>query len=195
LKFAEIKLHVLFREWVLLKEFEHTDNSLSEKLNSKKGEKKEIEVKIGEYRDKLLTKKGEIDGIIRQEKVILEEYRSLIGENNKNEEFLTKIFKRKVKRVKKKTEDGETEKENEEEDYESDDSSYNSEDEEENDDLQEVIPADCDPNIWKGILALREKRLDVEEVLQEVQKNVEVIFINIVAQARKRCFVEKGKSH
>jgi WD40 repeat protein len=175
LKYADIKLQLLFKEWVLLKEFEQTDNVLAEKLNTKKSEKKELESKIAEYREKLLSKKVEIDAIIRQERNIQEEYRNLVGENNKNEEFLTKVFKRKIKRVKKKVaEEGENEEnESEEEDEVSDESSYNSEDEE-GDEFQEVIPGDCDQATWNAILELREKRLDVEEVLQEVQKNVEV---------------------
>jgi hypothetical protein len=100
LKFADIKLLLLFREWMLLKEFEQTDNLLADKLNSKKGEKKDIENKIDEYREKLTSKKTEIESNIQKEKEIHEEYRKLIGDNNKSEEYLTKIFKRKIKRVK-----------------------------------------------------------------------------------------------
>jgi predicted RNase H-like nuclease (RuvC/YqgF family) len=91
---------LLYREWVLLKEFEHTDNALAEKLDSKKAEKYDIEAKLSEYRDKLAAKKVEIDHIIQQEKQIIEEYRNAIGDNNKHEEYLTKVFKRKVKRAK-----------------------------------------------------------------------------------------------
>lgn len=100
LKFADIKLQLLFREWMLLKEFEQTDNILAEKLNARKIEKKDIEAKIDEYREKLGAKKIEIESVILKEKEIHEEYRKIIGENNKSEDYLTKVFKRKVKRVK-----------------------------------------------------------------------------------------------
>lgn len=100
LKFADIKLQLLFREWMLLKEFEQTDNLLAEKLNAKKIEKNEIVSRIDEYREKLNSKKAEIEGVIQKEKEVHDEYRNLVGENNKNEEFLTKVFKKKVKRVK-----------------------------------------------------------------------------------------------
>jgi hypothetical protein len=46
LKFADIKLLVLYREWILLKEFEKFDNSLAEKLKLKQKEKFEIEQKV-----------------------------------------------------------------------------------------------------------------------------------------------------
>lgn len=83
-----------------MKEFEHTDNALAEKLESKKAEKYDIEAKLSEYRDKLAVKKVEIDRIIEEEKIILDEYRHAIGDNNKHEEYLTKVFKRKIKRAK-----------------------------------------------------------------------------------------------
>ncbi len=100
LKFADIKLELLFREWMLLKEFEQTDNKLAEKSNSKKAEKQDIESKIDEYREKLSTKKAEIERVIQREREIHEEYRKIAGENNKNEEYLSKVFKRKIKRSK-----------------------------------------------------------------------------------------------
>jgi hypothetical protein len=45
-------------------------------------------------------KKNEIDKIIAEERAIHENFRQTIGENNKNEEYLTKVFKRKIKRSK-----------------------------------------------------------------------------------------------
>ena len=85
---------------MLLKEFEQTDIILAEKLNARKIEKKDIEAKIDEYREKLGAKKIEIESVILKEKEIHEEYRKIIGDNNKSEDYLTKVFKRKVKRVK-----------------------------------------------------------------------------------------------
>ncbi|KAI8897709.1 WD40-repeat-containing domain protein, partial [Globomyces pollinis-pini] len=177
LKYADIKLQLLFREWMLLKEFEQTDNALADKLNGKKAEKNEIEAKIAEYREKLAAKKVEIEQVIQKEKEIHEDYRKSIGENNKNEEFLGKVFRRKIKRVKKKVKEGgqnAEEEEEEEEDSESEASSYNSDDEGD-EEFDEIIPSDCDPGLWQKILNIREKRLDQEEILGEVQKAVEAL--------------------
>ena len=46
LKFADIKLLVLYKEWVLLKEFEKFDNALADKLRCKQNEKTDIEEKV-----------------------------------------------------------------------------------------------------------------------------------------------------
>jgi hypothetical protein len=45
-KLADMKLLLLYREWVLLKEFEKFDNALADKLNNKKSEKIEIDAKV-----------------------------------------------------------------------------------------------------------------------------------------------------
>ena len=58
----------------------------------------------------------------------------------------------------------EEEEEDEEEDYDDEDLD---EDEEGQDDS---CPAGCDPSLHQKVLLLREKRLDLEEVLQEFQK-------------------------
>ena len=56
-------------------------------------------------------------------------------------------------------------------------SSYNSDDNEESVEFEEVKPHECDPVIWANVLEIRERRLDLEEVLFDVQKSVEVILL------------------
>lgn len=63
--------------------------------------------------------------------------------------------------------------EEEDEDSESDASSYNSEDTQDIE-FEEVCPPECDQHIWSKVLEIRERRLDQEEILSEVQKSVEV---------------------
>ena len=46
MKAADIKLLLLYHEWVLLKEFEKFDTALAEKLDGKKGEKLDIDFKV-----------------------------------------------------------------------------------------------------------------------------------------------------
>jgi hypothetical protein len=46
IKFADIKLLLLYREWVLLKEFEKYDTKLAEKLSLKRQEKGDIDEKV-----------------------------------------------------------------------------------------------------------------------------------------------------
>lgn len=50
LKSADMKLLLLYKEWVLLKEFEKHDNALADKLAQKRMEKDEIDAKVREAR-------------------------------------------------------------------------------------------------------------------------------------------------
>lgn len=50
---------------------------------------------------KLEMKKEEIEKLQEQEKSLLSTFSSMIGENNKFEGFLTRVFKKKIKRAKK----------------------------------------------------------------------------------------------
>lgn len=50
----------------------------------------------------LETKKQEIDKLLEQEKALYTTFSTAMGENNKFENFLTKVFKKKIKRAKKK---------------------------------------------------------------------------------------------
>nr|KAJ3422153.1 Cilia- and flagella-associated protein 44 [Polyrhizophydium stewartii] len=182
LKFADIKLLLFYQEWVLLKEFEKYDTALAEKLSTKKAEKAEIDLKIAECQEKLAVKKSEIESVILKERQIQEEFQRLLGENNKNEEYLTKVFKRKIKRSKaeqKKVKegagskgDGQEGEEEEQEDSDEDDmdSSFDSDMEEEEEEFEERCPADCDQTLWTRILDQRDQRLDQEELLADIQK-------------------------
>lgn len=46
MKFAEMKLLLVFREWVLLKDYENLDAELTSKLNAKIHEKKDIDLRV-----------------------------------------------------------------------------------------------------------------------------------------------------
>lgn len=39
---------------------------------------------------------------------------------------------------------------------------------------EEVCPADCDPNVYAKVLELRERKLDNDDILTEIQKSIEV---------------------
>ncbi|KAI9094906.1 hypothetical protein DFS34DRAFT_227574 [Phlyctochytrium arcticum] len=190
LKSADMKLLLLYREWVLLKEFEKHDNQLADKLSQKRNEKDEIDGKIKECQEKLNAKKAEIESVIKREKEVQEEVRRTIGENNRHEDYLTKVFKKKIKRSKKKPKaegldargngnDGEHEDEDEFDEDEEEDDMDDFDDEEsgtsENNDGVEECPADWDASSFARVLALREERLDQDDILNEIQKTVEVL--------------------
>ncbi|KAI9219799.1 hypothetical protein BC828DRAFT_150161 [Blastocladiella britannica] len=181
-KAAEIRLMLLYKEWKLLKEFEKHDTILNDKLSQKLSEKAAIDVKIGAIQSKLAEKRVEIEQAVETRKGIESKLSEAIGESSKFEEILGKIFRRRVKRKRRKEalaadgpgsngEDANGDEEEEEE--ESDD------DEEEDEDEDELVsddcPAGCDEAMHQAVLDLRERRLDLEESLADVQKGVEAL--------------------
>jgi hypothetical protein len=68
-------------------------------------------------------------------------------------------------------EDGDGAAEEEEEEEEDEDEDFEDEDMDEDEEAQDdSCPAGCDSNLHTRVLALRERRLDLEEILQEFQK-------------------------
>lgn len=57
---------------------------------------------MSECKHQIEVKRSEIVKLQDEEKTIATSFQTSLGENNKFEEFLTKVFKRKIKRVKKK---------------------------------------------------------------------------------------------
>ncbi|KAJ3069689.1 Cilia- and flagella-associated protein 44 [Podochytrium sp. JEL0797] len=176
-KLVDMKLLLLYREWVHLKEFEKTDNFLAEKLNSKQAEKTDLAIKIKECQERLNEKKLEISEIIANEKELQDEFGATVGENNKYEEFLSKVFKKKIKRTKKKVktdgEDEEEEENEEEEDEEDDDEDEDFDEEDEDAEDLDTCPPDLDPTIFERVKELRETKLDLDDALVEIQKAIE----------------------
>ncbi|EPZ33083.1 PAS domain-containing protein [Rozella allomycis CSF55] len=179
---CEMKYLLLFKEWQLLKEFEVNDNLLADKLKHKRNEKTEISGKLNECQEKLIVKKVQVENIVKNGKNIFDQFLQLIGENNKNEEFLTKLFKRKIKRSKKNSISSTNDdngkhpffsllESSDDDELDFDDDSFDEENDE--DEFDENCPKDCDSEIYNQVLTLREKRLDQEDLLNEIQKSVE----------------------
>ena len=58
---TDLRMLVLFQELRLLKEFEKRDNALVKKLDDKREEKSDIVLKIADCRDKIASRKVEIE--------------------------------------------------------------------------------------------------------------------------------------
>ena len=97
--------------------------------------------KVEECQLKLEAKKEEIDKLQEKDKALYSTFSHTLGENNKFEGFLTKVFKKKIKRVKKTEKDAGSDEESEEDESDED---YDS-DEEENSDAEELDDSVCPP--------------------------------------------------
>lgn len=62
--------------------------------------------KLEECNEQLELKRGDIAKLQERERALLATFQASLGEENKFEEFLTKVFKKKIKRVKKKEQTG-----------------------------------------------------------------------------------------
>ncbi|KAI9145545.1 hypothetical protein BKA69DRAFT_442216 [Paraphysoderma sedebokerense] len=188
IKFAEMRFHVLYEEWVLLKEFEKHDNALKEKLLVRRSERADLEVKIRDIQTKLMGKKKDVEDIIKKGKEVEIELRIMLGENNKYEDILTKIFRKRIKRPKRRnksnsndasataqeSQDIEEINEDFESDTESDYSSASSDGETEKE-ICDGCPPGCDEKIYQRVIELRDLRLDHEFDLSEIQSSIEAM--------------------
>uniref|UniRef100_H2ZFC3 DUF4201 domain-containing protein n=1 Tax=Ciona savignyi TaxID=51511 RepID=H2ZFC3_CIOSA len=177
LKMADLRQVTLLEELLLLKEYEKRETTLSGRVMSKRAELAEINGKASEMQARLEVKKRDIDRLSDREKALNASFVTSLGDGNKFSDFLTKVFKKKIKRAKKKVL-----KEGEEEDSDmssSDESDYSSE-EDEDDSVEggfddSTCPPGCDVALFDSTLALREKRLDLEELLIEEHKIAETL--------------------
>ncbi|XP_061484299.1 cilia- and flagella-associated protein 44 [Rhineura floridana] len=177
MKTADLRHITWFQELLLLKNFEKHEDILQERVNSLASEEEEMQHKLNSYLAQIEDKKAEIVKLQEREKALYATFQASLGENNKFAGFLTKVLKKRIKRVKKKEVEGEgdddeesEEESDEESDLESDEEESGSEDEVFDD---TVCPKNCDEALFENTLQLREKRLDIEEALVEEKKTIE----------------------
>eukprot|EP00520_Triparma_pacifica_P008872 CAMPEP_0118658690 /NCGR_PEP_ID=MMETSP0785-20121206/14707_1 /TAXON_ID=91992 /ORGANISM="Bolidomonas pacifica, Strain CCMP 1866" /LENGTH=1758 /DNA_ID=CAMNT_0006551733 /DNA_START=48 /DNA_END=5320 /DNA_ORIENTATION=- len=172
LKAAELRMILLSKELKLLQDFEAKDKMLTSKLEKCQRDKAEVVASISDCHGRLETKSGDLEEWVAKEHEIMEEFKKIVPESNGFYEQLLKIFKRKIKRKKvKNNDDDDDEMDSEEEsddDYDSD-----SDDDDDEEEVDDSCPPGCDISLYETIIALREKRLDQEETLNEFQKELD----------------------
>ncbi|EEY67816.1 uncharacterized protein PITG_18204 [Phytophthora infestans T30-4] len=179
-KQAELRLFTLLSELSLLESFESKENLLSSKLEKSKGEKAQIVADLRDVQDLLTIKKRDLDEWARQEKAVQAEFLTLVNGGT------GKLFKRKIKRAKKKpasggkeegkepasARDGE-EQEDDDEEEEDEDEDYDEDDDDDDEEEEDTCPSGCDLTLYEKVLALREKRVDVDDAMGELNKAIE----------------------
>ena len=162
LKAAELRLLVLLQELNLLRTFEAKDAALAGKLDKFSREKGEVTANIRDCETRYTAKKAELEVWQEKDASIGHEFDALVPESHSFRAQLAKIFRRKIKRSKKRDGDADDDDDDEDEDEEEDfDEDEGDEDEEEVDDS---CPPGCDTTLYEQVLEMREKRLDQEEV-------------------------------
>ncbi|KAJ8792679.1 hypothetical protein J1605_019605 [Eschrichtius robustus] len=177
MKLSDLHHVTLFQEMLLLKNFEKQENILQERVNSLDKEEQDMQWKINETLKEMEEKKNEVAKVQDQEKALYAGFQAALGENNKFANFLMKVLKKRIKRVKKKDVEGDAD-EDEESDESSEEESSLESDEDESGSEDEVFddsicPTNCDMGLFELALQLREKRLDIEEALVEEKKMID----------------------
>lgn len=102
---------------------------------------------------KLDSKKQDIEKLQEQEKALYTTFSAELGENNKFESFLTRVFKKKIKRAKKKAQAEEgSDEESDEEDSDEDLSSSDEEDSDAEELDDSVCPPGCDQALFDQVI-------------------------------------------
>ena len=171
LKAAELRLSILSKELKLLHDFEAKDKMLTNKLEKAQRDKAEVVASISDCHGRLETKSVDLENWVEKEHEIMEEFKKIVPESNGFFDQLLKIFKRKIKRAKKRNNDVDDDEMDSEE--ESDDDYDESDSDEDEDEVDDSCPPGCDTQLYETIIALREKRLDQEETLNEFQKELD----------------------
>jgi len=193
LKNGDLRVILLFEELLLLKEFEKRENFLQEALSSKLSDRDEMSDKIEELEEKLSSKKMYMEELQENEKLLYESFTDQLGENNKFADFLTKVFKKKIKRVKKAAEmEGDSDESDSDDDFDS-----SSEEEDDDEDGVEhldlnICPPGCSQELYDATIVMREKKLDLEEAIQEEKKIIDSLKKEVDALIKKNKVINHG---
>lgn len=171
IKAADLKRIVFIQELQLLKEFEKRDNSLQNKYDNKLGELQDLDKRLSESQSKLDTRYQEVERLQDAKRQVGEEFEELVDENHPFREPLLRAFNRKIKRNKKEDQDDDDDETDEEESELNEDESDEESDEGEDD----VAPPGCDQTLFEKVCDLRERKLDQDDGIVEVQKSMEAL--------------------
>nr|XP_061800171.1 cilia- and flagella-associated protein 44-like [Nerophis lumbriciformis] len=192
LKLANLRQLTLYQELLLLKEVDKSEKILQDKLDKRLKEEDQLMSDLEKCRKALELKRKDITKRQEKEKACTASFHALLGDDNHFEEYLTKVYKKKIKRSKKK-EDGSDEEDEDSNDDFDDFENWDDDDDEDWEGLDgdagvEECPIGCEQKLFDDVLELRERRLDLEEQLAEEKKSAE--------QLEKECdsIVKKMKS-
>ncbi|KAI9982326.1 hypothetical protein PInf_008241 [Phytophthora infestans] len=140
---------------------------------------------LRDVQDLLTIKKRDLDEWARQEKAAQAELLTLVSGGTGSSvtprpsfAALQELFKSKIKRAKKKpaapdsARDGE-EQEDDDEEEEDEAEDYDEDDDDDAEEEEDACPSGCDLTLYEKVLALREKRADVDDAMGELNKAIE----------------------
>lgn len=165
---ADMRVLLLFREFQLLQEFKKKDLDLEKKLDDRKKEQRDIAEKSRACVEKVNARNQQSESLRKRMIEVAQNAEHFIAEKfpADAQTYITKVYRRKIKRRRANEND---------EDDDDDLTSEDDEDEQQEDDgddgvEEEVCPANCDVNAWNEMLQLRERRLDCDDESGDILK-------------------------
>ena len=177
IKLSDLKHILLFEEYLLLKDFEKREQSFISKLKEKQKERLEMQERLNRLKEQIEAKHSLVHQTQENMRELEDEFQKEIA-NNKFAEFLLRVFKKKIKRVKQveKKAEGESSGEESDSDLESDISSEEgSEVNKEKAFDDSTCPAGCQTHLFERACEMRESRMDLEEQLNEDKKSLDLL--------------------
>lgn len=191
IKFLELYLLTVHQEVLILKKFEAAEEEKENNLFEKLTEKHEIQKKMNEINNRVEARNREIRRCEEEIKNLVTTYHAAIADN-KFFDFLRRIFKKKYRPPKVKSEDSESESESESE-------SSSEEDETKSLDSKDigpirldenVCPPGCDTQLYEWTFKQRSARHELELTIIEEKRHVELHKKDYESLMKKIKFVE-----
>jgi hypothetical protein len=165
---ADMRVKLLFREYLLLLDFKQRDRELAERREAKIREVEEIENKRTRVEEQKQLRQADMADVEVATEELKHEFEALVAEMPKGAfAELESIYTKKIKRRKP------------EDDDEDDDDSSSSDDDEDEDEEEwgeegdDTCPTGVEEELFEAVLAVREKRLDQIDRRNELTKALE----------------------
>eukprot|EP00730_Choanoeca_flexa_P004745 TRINITY_DN11792_c0_g2_i1.p1 TRINITY_DN11792_c0_g2~~TRINITY_DN11792_c0_g2_i1.p1 ORF type:complete len:1946 (+),score=593.51 TRINITY_DN11792_c0_g2_i1:1-5838(+) len=169
LKFAEYKHVLYYQELVHLKVFDIREGELELKRGKKKQDLSDCRRSYKTASANCSSKRKTLAKLTADEKAVHTDFSRLLNDGHPHAKFLTKMFKRKVKRR------GSTYNSDEESDSDSEYESSEEEDSDMEDFDDSVCPSGCSEELYQRVFDLRERRLDLEEAIAQEKKSLDLL--------------------
>jgi WD40 repeat protein len=167
---GDMRVLLLFKEHQLLLEFKNKDSELAKRLEDRRGEQREITEKSKSCVERVNAKNAEAEALRHKMMSATQEAEKFIAENfpADAQPYLTKVYKRKIKRRKANEDD-----EDDDDEATSDDDDELHEEEQGDDGIdEEVCPGNCEVAHWETLLRLRERKLDCDDESADIIKSI-----------------------
>ena len=204
LKTAELRFLVMFQELMLLNEFEKRDNSLLQKVTSKKAEMEEVESRKQTVFARLRGKKEEAAELNRKSQRLMDRLLAVILTGTPLGDALLRVFHKRMPRRARnaKAAAGDSDGEDSESGFDSELSEHDPnimyddvlEDGSASDGSEDGdgVPGDCSPELYDTVCELRNEHLDIADARAEIQKAVDVLSKGRSALVRREEVIVAG---